>query len=120
MFTIAYMGQTGWGAARPKILLRGKETGARATAVARGVKTFEESVFGPCTLGRTWGTRPGKRASFFRLVGVVAHARQHSTHVGEAADDAGHWVVAVNFVFQIDEAIVFHSDQRLENLPHGH
>jgi hypothetical protein len=21
--------------------------------------------FGPCTLGRTWGTRPGKRASFF-------------------------------------------------------
>jgi hypothetical protein len=22
------------------------------------VKAFEESVFGPCTLGRTWGTRP--------------------------------------------------------------
>jgi hypothetical protein len=22
------------------------------------VKAFEESVFGPCTLRRTWGTRP--------------------------------------------------------------
>jgi hypothetical protein len=22
------------------------------------VKAFEEFVFGPCTLGRTWGTRP--------------------------------------------------------------
>jgi hypothetical protein len=22
------------------------------------VKAFEKSVFGPCTLGRTWGTRP--------------------------------------------------------------
>ena len=37
----------------------------RATVAPNGVKAFEESVFGPCTLGRTWGTRPGKRASFF-------------------------------------------------------
>jgi hypothetical protein len=36
----------------------------RARVLAHEVKAFEESVFGPCTLGRTWGTRPGKRASF--------------------------------------------------------
>jgi hypothetical protein len=30
----------------------------RARVLARGVKALEESVFGPCTLGRTWGTRP--------------------------------------------------------------
>jgi hypothetical protein len=30
--------------------------------VTNGVKAFENTIFGPCTLGRTWGTRPGKRA----------------------------------------------------------
>jgi hypothetical protein len=30
----------------------------RAKVLARGVKAFEESVFGPGTLWRTWGTRP--------------------------------------------------------------
>ena len=37
----------------------------RARVLAHEVKAFEESVFGPCTLGRTWGTRPGKRALLF-------------------------------------------------------
>src|ERR1700761_9570808 len=32
----------------------------RTRVLAHGVKAFEESVFGPCTLGRTGGTRPGK------------------------------------------------------------
>jgi hypothetical protein len=27
-------------------------------AVRTKVKAFEDIVFGPCTLGRTWGTRP--------------------------------------------------------------
>jgi hypothetical protein len=35
-----------------------KKTAAKARIDARGVKAFEKSVFGPCTLGRTWGTRP--------------------------------------------------------------
>jgi hypothetical protein len=30
----------------------------RSGILAREVKALEESVFGPCTLGRTWGTRP--------------------------------------------------------------
>src|ERR1700733_12587942 len=34
----------------------------------------------------------------------VAHAGKHAPHVGEAADDARHWIVTVNLVFQIDEA----------------
>ncbi len=36
----------------------GKKNAPRARIVAHGVKAFEKSVFGPCTLGRTWGTRP--------------------------------------------------------------
>jgi hypothetical protein len=47
--------------------------GARILALGRSLfarmaKTFEGAaprLFGPCTLRRTWGTRPGKRASFF-------------------------------------------------------
>jgi hypothetical protein len=35
-----------------------KKTAAKARIDARGVKAFEKSVFGPCTLRRTWGTRP--------------------------------------------------------------
>src|SRR5882724_9701907 len=30
----------------------------RTKVFDRRVKAFEESVFGPCTLARTWGTRP--------------------------------------------------------------
>jgi hypothetical protein len=28
--------------------------------VAPGAKAFEQLVFGPCTLVRTWGTRPAR------------------------------------------------------------
>ena len=31
------------------------------------VKAFEKSIFGPCTLWRTWGTRPENRVLFFAL-----------------------------------------------------
>src|SRR5882757_99687 len=33
----------------------------RSRVLAREPKAFEKSVFGPCTLGRTWGTRPEPR-----------------------------------------------------------
>jgi hypothetical protein len=33
--------------------------------VARALEGLRPIFFGPCTLGRTWGTRPGSRASFF-------------------------------------------------------
>jgi hypothetical protein len=45
----------------------GRRMQPKARIVASGVKAFENSAFGPCTLGRTWGTRPGDRASFFDL-----------------------------------------------------
>jgi hypothetical protein len=32
----------------------GKRLRPRARIVVHGVKAFEKSVFGPCTLGRTW------------------------------------------------------------------
>jgi hypothetical protein len=37
---------------------RGRNGWAKIYTLAHAVKAFEESVFGPCTLGRTWGTRP--------------------------------------------------------------
>jgi|SRR5450631_2191194 hypothetical protein len=46
----------------------GKKTAPRAKMLVHGVKAFEKKpVLGPCTLVRTWGTRPGRRASFFAL-----------------------------------------------------
>jgi hypothetical protein len=42
-----------------------RDCGQRQESSHNEVKAFEESVFGPCTPGRTWGTRPGKGASFF-------------------------------------------------------
>jgi hypothetical protein len=35
-----------------------KGCGHEPEFLAYGVKAFEKSVFGPCTLRRTWGTRP--------------------------------------------------------------
>ena len=34
-----------------------------ARVLAHRMRAWEESVFGPCTLGRTWGTRPGSSAA---------------------------------------------------------
>ena len=45
---------------------------------------------------------------------------EHAAHVGEALDDAGHGIVGVNFVFEIDEALVVDVDERLEDLAEGH
>jgi hypothetical protein len=47
-----------------------KEVRPSARVVSHGAKAFEESVFGPCTLRRTWGTGPGKRVSFFAPTAV--------------------------------------------------
>ena len=49
----------------------------------------------------------------------VAHAGEDAAHVGEALDDAGHGVVAVNLVLQIDEAGVLDVDERLEDFADG-
>jgi hypothetical protein len=35
-----------------------KDCGSEEESLRTGVKAFEESVFGPGTPGRTWGTRP--------------------------------------------------------------
>jgi hypothetical protein len=43
----------------PALLLPGqKDRGQEEDSSCNGVEAFEKSVFGPCTLGRTWGTRP--------------------------------------------------------------
>ena len=55
------------------------------------VKAFERSVFGPCTLRRTWGTRPEPTAfvwrstvSFDFLLGKAQHAGQDVFFHGES------------------------------------
>jgi hypothetical protein len=64
---------------------------------------------------RTGAKRSGATCGSFpvplrlQLCGI-AHARQHPAHVGETACHPGHRVVAVNFVFQIDEALVLHGN----------
>jgi hypothetical protein len=59
MFAPAYMGRKRRGAAPPNAFVMWRnELRPRAKVLAHGVRALEESVFGPCTLGRTWGTRP--------------------------------------------------------------
>jgi hypothetical protein len=54
-----YMGRKRRGAAPSNdSATRAKRLRRRARMVAHGVKAFEKFVFGPCTLRRTWGTRP--------------------------------------------------------------
>jgi hypothetical protein len=40
------------------IAMRAKSPFAEGRILAHGVKALEKPVFGPCTLVRTWGTRP--------------------------------------------------------------
>ena len=49
----------------------------------------------------------------------IAHARQHSPHVGEAGDNARHWIVGMNLIFEIDETRIAYRDQRFEDLAEG-
>ena len=43
----------------PTLLLRvQKDCGQEQESLCNEVKAFEEPIFGPCTLWRTWGTRP--------------------------------------------------------------
>jgi hypothetical protein len=58
MYAEAYMGAKRRGAALPRFCQVVKRLRPRARVLARGVKALEEPVFGPCTQGRTWGTRP--------------------------------------------------------------
>ena len=38
----------------------------RGILVTHGVKAFEKIVIGPCTLVRTWGTRPSRSGNEIR------------------------------------------------------
>src|SRR5271165_3395055 len=56
----------------------------------------------------TWGTH-------ILALSLIPHACQYAAHVGEALDDSGHGVVAVDFVFEIDVALVVDGNQCLED-----
>src|SRR5271170_7837687 len=56
---IPNMGRKSQGAAPSNALATwAKRLRPRSRILAHGVKALEEFVFGPCTLRRTWGTRP--------------------------------------------------------------
>src|ERR1700723_2260643 len=40
----------------------------------------------------------------------LSQARQDASHISKAADNAGHGIVGVDFVLQVDEALVLHRD----------
>ena len=67
--------------------------------------------------GAEWDGAPAISTA---ALAFVAHAGEHSAHVGEARDDAGHRVVAVDLVFEIDEAWVVGVDEGLEDFADGH
>jgi hypothetical protein len=57
-------------------------------------------------------SQPGKRVAsrFMLLRGPVPHTCQDSSHVGKTADDARHGVIGMDFVFEIDEALIVCGD----------
>jgi hypothetical protein len=65
MFAKAYMGRKDGRSPFHRSVKWAIESGQWQESSANEVKAFEKSVFGPCTLSRTWGTRPEKRASLF-------------------------------------------------------
>jgi hypothetical protein len=65
MFAKAYMGRKRRAQPSSASVTWAKTANKGKKSSCNGVKAFEKSVFGPCTLRRTWGTRPEKRASFF-------------------------------------------------------
>jgi hypothetical protein len=50
----------------------------------------------------------------------VSQARQDTSHVSKAADNAGHKIVRMNFILQIDEAFIFYRAKSFKNLLHRH
>jgi hypothetical protein len=58
MFAPAYMGRKRWGVPLQRSWLCGQKTPWKRAFWTPGAKAFEKIVIGPCTLVRTWGTRP--------------------------------------------------------------
>src|SRR6202140_3793246 len=50
----------------------------------------------------------------------IPHARKHAAHIGEAAGHAGHRVVGVDLVLQVDEAFVLIGDERFKDSADRH
>src|SRR5579863_5036053 len=91
MFAPTYMGRKRQRRSLdPMILQTGEETVLEAILVIPGVKAFERIVIGPCTLMRTWGTRPGRSemkvyfATKHLIPGLCCHSRTgRATRRGE-------------------------------------
>jgi hypothetical protein len=66
----------------------GTEERKNATQVAEALEGLRPVFFGPRTLGRTWGTRPGKRASFFAPTTVLP---TNSTKAASAVSTSFYW-----------------------------
>src|SRR6202453_3301494 len=45
----------------------------------------------------------------------IPHTRKHAAHIGEAPGHAGHRVVGVDLVLQVDEAFVLNGDERFKD-----
>lgn len=76
-------------------------------------------------LGRQWkgatDAGEGDRATLSRMAGGrISHARQDAPHIREAGDHAGHWIVGMYFIFEIDKAVVPRRDEGLKYFAHGH
>jgi hypothetical protein len=55
--------------------------------VAHGVKAFEKIVIVPCTLVRTWGTRPRRLGNEIRSVPLQTLLRNEAIESSESCED---------------------------------
>lgn len=53
-------------------------------------------------------------------MGQISHASQHAAHVSKAGHGAGHWVVAMDLILQVDETLVLGGDKGFEDRAHRH
>src|SRR6202790_3207229 len=50
----------------------------------------------------------------------IPHAGEDASHIRKALDNAGHWIVGMNFILEIDEAFVLYRAKGFKNFLHRH
>src|SRR5882762_763510 len=62
-----------------------------------------------------WSVRVGSCS-----VARESHPSQDASHKSEAGDHSWHRIFRMNFIFQIDEALVLRRDESFKHFPHRH
>src|ERR1700722_398534 len=63
---------------------------------------------------------PVARGEVAPTSGLISHTGQNTAHISKGLNDAGHWIVSMNLVFEIDKALIVGLDKGFKDFPKGH